>query len=486
MKTKQLPLYVCLPMRLLKQPPIAHRGSNASARISPFQCKLMSAVLAEAWAVVSDANFAKAWRKGGKDIASENALANQYKEDWQHVDQQRDRGQHAEAPERYHTFGRSDDGGWLSHSYKPKAPRPKALKRAGRTGFWGRLKWLRRHGPTEPVWVEISCCRLLRSAGIAKKGTNLRKLEAVLDRLCQPVGGGAQPSEPPLLLWKIAENGKLRLLVSAEWLRPPFKPLPLPLPNNATALALLLWLSGIRTDPFYAKQQAIGFRQLCQRLDLPRWGDKVATDTIRAALNTVNKWLKRLRRAAPQHVNYRAALYQYEIELPAYYEIEPVDDDTALRFISTDYQLSDRETGNEDKTVEEIVDEQMEDKETTKAKRQRYGRRYQQPAELEDEEEEVEVHKRPLTHVADGNITPDSDDEDERPVHKRPLTHVSSEEDQDRNTTLKQRELTSPGRERERKLEAIQHNIALCEAARQGDRNALHKLGLDNDDDDDE
>jgi hypothetical protein len=314
-----------LPRRLLLHPPIARRGSTASARVTPFEFHLLVGVLVQAQAAASDAVHAKAFEAGARAIALEQHLATQFKQEWQEVKQRRRRGEPAEAPERYHTFAGIDGS---THSYKPLKPRAKAVRWAGHLKYQKAHRRARRN--PDDVVLTITRYALLRSAGLANAGSNLRKLEAALDRLCRAVGDGI----PPLLGWK-QEGKRLCLQVAREWLQPPYARFPLPLPPSATALALALFAWGVTDGEPPNKRGSIGFAQLCDRLDVPRWGNRVLNRTVKRALDIVNDQLEAL---DPQ----RGALAKERVFPPESYEIEAVYGNK-VRVLARSYQLDECE-----------------------------------------------------------------------------------------------------------------------------------------------
>jgi hypothetical protein len=75
------PLYVAIPRKLLITPPIAHRGSNDSARVPPFEWFVMSAVLIEARAMANDDRRTKQLAAGAAMGEAEIADDNRFNED---------------------------------------------------------------------------------------------------------------------------------------------------------------------------------------------------------------------------------------------------------------------------------------------------------------------------------------------------------------------------------------------------------------------
>jgi hypothetical protein len=308
--------------------------------VTPFEFHVLSGVLVQAQAAASEAAHAKAFEAGAGAIALEQHLATQFKQDWQRVKQIRRRGGHAEAPERYHTFGGSVANGGYAISHKPKLPRAKALRKAGHIVYQKEHKKARRH-PTD-VLLTTTRYALLRSARLANAGRNLRKLDATLDRLCHPVGDG----EPPLIGWK-QEGERLCLQVAREWLQPPYARMPLPLPHHAIALSLALFATAV-SDGEANKRGAIAFAKFCDRLGLRYWGNRVAIRSIQRALDIVNDQLQALDEAQ------RHALAEEEVFPPAYYTIEPVDDDgSAVRILAHRWQLEEPEEEDEEEEPSE-------------------------------------------------------------------------------------------------------------------------------------
>ena len=77
------------------------------------------------------------------------------------------------------------------------------------------------------------------------RATTLRKLDAVLDQLCTPVGDARDPMPPLLTAWKTCGR-QLQLTVSGAWLDPGYAKVPLPLPTQAVPLALYLFCTASR------------------------------------------------------------------------------------------------------------------------------------------------------------------------------------------------------------------------------------------------
>jgi hypothetical protein len=347
------PAYVCIPRRLLLHPPIAHRGSTASARVSAFEFAILAGVLVEARIAASHVGHVKSFAAGGKDIALERTFGDELKQEWKEVKRLRLHGEHAAAPERYHAWRSSEDGGH-DHAYKPRMQRGKALKRAGSLAYHKERKKLRRR-PLDST-VTVTRYALLRSACLPKNGGNQRDLAGALDRLCKPVGGGA----PPLLDWREQEDGRLRLEVSRQWLQKPYARLPLPLPRQPTALAFLLFASGITGPGARTSKRSIGFAQLCDRLGVSlQRGERVATRALEGALHAMNDWLEALQ---PE----RAALAKLKPTLitpPASYSMTAVGDDrSGVQLQAHAYQLDERELEEPEATVEEIMDASAEEK----------------------------------------------------------------------------------------------------------------------------
>jgi hypothetical protein len=360
--TNSQPAYVCIPRRLLLHPPIAHRGSDASARVTPFEFAVLTGILVEARAAASHVGHVKSFAAAGKDIALERTFGDEFDQDWKQTQRRRRHGQPAAAPERYHAWAGED--GPFDHSYKPRMKRAQALKRAGSVAYRRERKKLRRH----PVDTTVTVTRyaLLRSAGLPNKGGNHRKLAGALDRLCKAVGGG----DPPLLDWKEQEDGRLRLEVSRHWLQKPYARLPLPLPRQPTVLAFLLFATAFSGPHFRSNKTSIGFSQLCDRLGVSlQWGSAVANRAVAAALNALNDWLEALKFD-------RGALAKLKppITLPASYTMQAVGDDgSGVRLKAHAYHLDERELEEEEPepTIEEMVEEQMARKERARPARHR-------------------------------------------------------------------------------------------------------------------
>jgi hypothetical protein len=307
-------VYVCIPRRLLLNPPIKYRGSTARARVTSFEFHVISGVLIEAWAAISHQQHGQAWITTGATIETQRQQYDRFADDWREVRQQRRHGAskyEAPAPQMHYTFT-------TRTSYKP-LPRNRAMQAAGRKGYRAERKRLRSHAPTQPALIDVSHYRLLRSARLPDNGHCLRALPAALDRLRHSVGD----SVPLLIGWQ-EESGRLRLQVASEWLSGGYARVPLPLPRSAAALALYLFLFAIRTNSY--QKHSHSFALLCDRLGLPRrWGGAVAKRRIDAALDQINDLLAKLD---------RATLDRHNIRVPLGYRIESVDDGSGVRFIA--------------------------------------------------------------------------------------------------------------------------------------------------------
>jgi hypothetical protein len=354
---RQPPQLVYLPHAILLRPPIAARGSDASARVSTFEFKILAGVLVEARAALSDVGHVRAYAAAGETIKRQGEEYRRFGERWEEVQWarrvERKSKRQAPAPKMRYTFNARRYQGDDYNAHKPMS-RKRTMKLAGREGYKNERERQRRIVP-EDLMVTVSAYQLLRSSGLASKGRNLRKLHAALARLCEPVGD----SPPPLLSCGARnglvrpdgrtsqdEDGRLHLLVSAAWLRPPTTKFPMPLPDNAAALALALFVRAV-SGP-HAKRGAIALRPLCDRLGISlQRGNKAALHTLRAALDLVNEWLEAL-------MPVRGALAKYEVYPAAAYKLITVDDHSAARFVAEDYNLDERELLEDE--PEEVVD----------------------------------------------------------------------------------------------------------------------------------
>lgn len=335
------PLYVCMSNFICQRPPIAHRGGDAKGRVTPFEFAMLAGVLNAARATLSQQHFDRAWRAGGAPtIKQQRQHVKQFRDDWEETKRKRRRGaskQQAPAPRMRHAFpaaryyeNENERNEGLGDRPDRNARRPlmrrKLIKAAGREGFKEELRRQRQAPAPDTLAVPVSRYTLLRCAGLADSGPNRAKIDAALDRLCQPIAD----TDGVLIKWRSEKHG-LQLQVRGAWLNPPFERLPMPLPKSANVLALYLWLNGINTG-YVHRNGGIDCGRLFELLGLS-WR---RFRHLQRALDLVNAYLDRL------SLDYRKALAKCRIELPHGYEIEPRGN--AVCFHAIPFQWHDDET----------------------------------------------------------------------------------------------------------------------------------------------
>jgi len=286
--------WFCLPRELAEWPPIRHRHSDPeSTDVTPFEFAILAGVLVEARCLILGAErHQAAFARGGEKIEQEKQLHDDWRDDWKYEKQERRRQgkKYISTPERRHTF----EAGGVPSTYNAKKPMPlkQALKRAGADGYEYRSRALSKQPAPETIAIDTTRFELLRCARINVDGPRMRKVEAALDRLLEPIG---LISVPLLQGWTWLESGRLELQVAGRWLDPRFVKLPLPLPlRSPTALAILMFLMTIVNRACkFPKEGKILFESLCTRFGIPTWdGNKVAKRSMDNALNILNFYLE--------------------------------------------------------------------------------------------------------------------------------------------------------------------------------------------------
>jgi hypothetical protein len=365
------PLYVCIPRRLLLHPPIAHRGSNASARVTPFEFAVLAGVLVEARAELYRHHHELASAAGRNAMERQRGHYRSYTEDCRRCKAKRARGQHADWPQITYEFDPHRFYDERKHNLHKPIPIKEAIQVAGRVAYRNKLQRLRKQPPPPVLQLKLSCYSLLRAAGLANNGDNNRRLDGALDRLCREVGSGALPA---LASWR-TQAGQLELQVAGAWLAPPYACIGLPLPRSATALALTLFLQAIHSDRAYPRWSHLP--SLCARLGLPWRGPERAWRALDRALEIVNQLT-----SAQSESERPGGLYGDEF-VPAWYELVPFRG-KGVRFKA--YREDERDDAGEDAeaSVEELVEQTVAAR--PKPKRQRLSaaperRRLAEPAQ---------------------------------------------------------------------------------------------------------
>jgi hypothetical protein len=363
-------LYVAIPYPLLMLPPIAHRGSQASRRVDPFEFCVLVAVLVEAAAASKEAAHLEQFKDGGITAATEQAYADQFTQDWREHKRRKWWGLPSEAPQRIHTF--------TEPSHKPALKRPQAIKQAGRFGYAQKRKQLLRRRAVD-ITVSFSNYKLLHDAGYDNSGFNLRRLPAALNRLCERVGR----YPPPLIDWR-RQGDQLQLLVTGKWLDKPYGRVPLPFPRNAAAAALYLLLIGIRPDSKRTgKRYAI--KQLAECLDLPKGNAARNLRRIWSALDLVNDIVKDL--------DHKQLLkLKSKIEMPARYELDLDGDTVHFRSVSVYQQQQDLEQEKQEAELEKVREEGRRERQRDQQQREQrrlVNERRQQRQDQEDQRQQA-------------------------------------------------------------------------------------------------
>jgi hypothetical protein len=275
--------FAMVPKSVLWPPPIAHRHTHENKHfVSPFQFAVLGALLIEAARAWAGQRHQLAFAHGGTKQKLEKQYEKKYRAELATMTTRREAGatpMQAPRPRRQYSFT-------SEQSYKPMAG-AKALKQAGQKAYQARREALRQGPP--PAWVTLTLTRskLLKLAGLPKKGTNLAKLDQALDRLRKPVGDQVGP----LHSWQ-ETAGALRLNVLGDWLLPPFVKVPLPVPTSPSALALFLFIQ--KVDTHSARRNTRGERgamrrkKLCDLLGIP------TSRAFQAAFRAVSRHLKGL------------------------------------------------------------------------------------------------------------------------------------------------------------------------------------------------
>jgi hypothetical protein len=351
---KSAALFVCLPRRLLLHPPIAHRGSTASARVTPFEFAVLAGVLVEARAELHRQHFARARKAAGKAIERQRQHYQSYTDDCEVCKDKRSRGGQATAewPTIRYEFDVSRLRDESKHNlYKPM-PIKEAIKITGKVVYRNTLRRLRRQPPPAELSFSLSRYVLLYSAALPKNGANHYKLAAALNRLCQQVGDDAAPVQS----WT-EQAGQLQLQVAGQWLAPPYVCIRMPLPRSATALALLLFLNAVHNDRSYKCWS--NFRGLCDRLGISRhWGPGRAWNAIKRALQSINELIARQDGPCPGRSGideFRAAWYEMQwidgkgVRFKAYCEEERIEEDDEeveeVEEVEEEFEQQDRRGG---------------------------------------------------------------------------------------------------------------------------------------------
>jgi hypothetical protein len=270
--------FVCLPHNVLENPPISHRHTSARCQyVSRFEFSVLSALLVAARSTLDKERHRQALAAGKRTIKREKADHERYMAELREAIRCWRRHESVPLPIRHHTF-------------EPSTTKPTkyklALKFAGEAGYERHLKKLRRQPAPEVIAVELSRYVVLRLAGLATNGTNLRALDQALDRLMHPVGsdGGV------LIGWQQLPANQLRLQVRGHWLpNGHYQQVPMPLPmKSSTALSLYLFLHFVNPGRSFTKR-GIDPKRLYKKLGIPiKHGRAAAIRAFERAFDLVN------------------------------------------------------------------------------------------------------------------------------------------------------------------------------------------------------
>ena len=145
----------------------------------------------------------------------------------------------------------------------------------------------------DSVEFEITASKLLKNAGLARKGTNFTKLTAALNRLQGSIFVNGKKWKPVLLAWRKMKNGKLRLTVNGVWFPDKgYAAVQLPLPMNVSGARILPLYLLIHTFD-YKHRGKIGFAKLCRALGIAFVRQDNAKRALAAAVEGVNLALRR-------------------------------------------------------------------------------------------------------------------------------------------------------------------------------------------------
>jgi hypothetical protein len=281
--------FVCLAHSVLIHPPIQHHGRERNEQhLAPFEFAIGSALIATARQVLKDMYHAQSFAAGAEAIEREKREAERYQDAWQQTNKRRRRGEHASAPKMGHTFK-------LEATYKPMQ-RSKAISRAGRERYSQYKKALRMRPVSNVITVELSSYAILRQAGLVDSGSNLRRVNAALIRVSQPVKVRGERWPAILTDFQQLKSGKWRLQVCGAWLPTArFEKVMLPLPVRASPTALALYLMLHWFDMTPSRERGISIPTLYARLGIStRWGRAACQRALENALDIVNKHLDAL------------------------------------------------------------------------------------------------------------------------------------------------------------------------------------------------
>jgi hypothetical protein len=318
------PLYVALPNRILWHPPISHSGGGH--RLTTFEFAVMVGVLRAAWHRNGRINHKRALKAGKRAMQQERQHGKDHRQDWRATNERRRAGaskRQAPAPSRQTTtLTREAEKERLLQFYKGKAKSPEydeykpgregeLITLAGRNAYQRSIKEARKRTPGN-LTLRRSRYEILRRGGLSDSAPNIRKLDAALDRLCQPVGDDSKPPHAqPLLHWEQLESGRLLLKVAGSWLAPGYERVPLPLPlRSATTLNLYLYVHAV--EP-HSKGGHIDFGNFCDRLGL-QCPPKRYNTRINDALHAINIHLGGLDHRALHKAGLKNVLVRCKIE----------------------------------------------------------------------------------------------------------------------------------------------------------------------------
>jgi hypothetical protein len=239
---------------VLTHPPL----EPAPGGVTVFEFVLLATAVAKAWLVLVERDYQTARKGGGTAIHEE--IARLRRREW------------------------ANKG------------RIVTIAEAGSAGYFFKQLELKRRAPRpDTIAFEVTRSGFLRAAELSKKGPNLRRLDAALARLCEPIAVAGVERDPVLVGWQVLPGRRLRLTVDTRWVpRRRFGRLAFPLPTQerTRVLPLYLFLHGIDLT----RPGKISFDRLCARLGIARGHN--AKRALERALKGVNDHLKKIDREA--------------------------------------------------------------------------------------------------------------------------------------------------------------------------------------------
>jgi hypothetical protein len=273
-------------------------------------------LLAEARRRRGDDIHERALIAGASSIDSQRDEDRLFRAQWAEVKNARRRGEHLDAPERYHVYdtkvGHTD--GLTTRT---------RLKKAGAYGYKKAKQRLRKSAPPERISIILTTNKLLELAGLSRCDKNRSAVKTILDHLQQePFGLGLPPC---ILHVRQLDRKNFEVSVSGAWLEPPFVPILLPLPIRSL-LAVRLWMLLRCIDTRERNRKAMPFDKLCERIGIdPSQSYSVKYRAVIRALDAVNAALEKID---------TGALWHRKIDVAERYDMTVGVRDRMVRFVS--------------------------------------------------------------------------------------------------------------------------------------------------------